>query len=93
MISETLKEEFLTGLRGKANSFFIQNLGINPANADLPMILTEVSLPKSDGTEIHPRLPVRNDPNAIVLGGEIAPPAKAVDHAVGRVTAGNVRIP
>jgi hypothetical protein len=82
MTAETLKEEFLTGLRGKANSFFIQNLGINPANADLPMILTEVSLPKSDGTEIHPRLPVRHDPNAIVLGGETALPAESVVEAI-----------
>ncbi len=88
MTAETLKEEFLIGLRGKANSFFIQKLGINPANADLPMILAEVSLPKSDGTENHPRLPVRQDPDAIVLAGQKL--EAAVDHEPKPIKRGGV---
>jgi len=76
MSAQKLQGEFLIGLQGKANAFFIQRFGINPATVNTPMILAQVPVPKDQQT-VTPsyKLPPRD--NGIVLGGEAAPTARS----------------
>lgn len=72
MTGAELKTQFLRGLQGEANIFFIDKFDINPATVNLPMILDQVGPPMHQGTSMGPRsaLPVREESSGITLIGE-----------------------
>lgn len=76
MSAQKLQDEFLIGVQGKANAFFIQRFGINPATVNTPMILAQVPVPKKQQT-VTPYYKLPPKENGIVLGGEAAPAAES----------------
>ena len=43
--------EFYSGLKGDSNGYFMQKFGIDPANAGLPFMLAQVSVPEKNGED------------------------------------------
>jgi len=74
MTGTELKTQFLRGLQGESNIICIDKFGINPATANLPMILDQVGPPMHQGTSMEPisALPIYEESSGITLNEETA---------------------
>jgi hypothetical protein len=92
MSAERLIEDFHIALKGNMNAQFISRYGIDPATVNLPMILAQVPVPNKLGPAgPNYKLPVLQENDGIVLGGETAPPAESsTPMIIGPGTTGNI---
>ena len=75
-----MRSELHRGLNSDSNDKYIQTMGIDPANVELPLMLSQVPEPKrTEKIEDRARLQLKEEPEGITLLEEKAGPAKVVD--------------